>query len=1288
MEGLATVVADPLREQDKTFSPECICVQSRGMKHWISVQLAEKFGICANISYMFPRDIINIIVSASFLQKENDQADTGLLGVCHNNSFLLNPEESCFLNKDIILFKIMAVLPELLDRHEFKLIKNYLGDDKSGVRLYQISKKIAGNFDNYLVYRPEMLVKWEEAGNRSKNFQRNHGHGQTHDEDKANPFDIEEPDDFWQPVLWNEIAGESGHCRCTHIAKDALSFLSCDLANHDSGDLSGSLIGLLPARVSFFGISAIPPLFLKIFEKVADYIDINFFILFPSKEFFGYISSPKQTEKLNTGKYESISSYQYGVDDDFYFEQGNPLLASLGTSIRNFSLILEDLSYNEPYPDLWYDPAKFSDSMLACLQSDILNLVHRREKGSKNCFAGLDNPADSNHPDPVKISDKDRSVSIHSCHSPMREAQVLKDLLFDLFSNDPGLKPHDIIVMMPDIESYAPYIESVFSVEHKIPFTISDKKKRKQSEIVETFLEILLLADSRFTLTRVMDILARESVGRKFDFSEEDVVSVKEIAEKTGICWGMDAEHKKQLGFPEINENTWWFGFQRLMSGYAMPERCNSLFYDVLPFDSLEGSDAEILGRFIFFCDTLFKCLKGLAKHRSVGMWCDAFREIFFLMMDTGDDNNGDFEFILGCLDEIKRFAEHAGYDRDISFDVAISFLNAKFDATETSGAFFTGAMVFCNLMPMRSIPFKVVAVMGMNDSDFPGQTFSDSFDLIKKYPRAGDRILRDEAKYLFLEALLSARRNFIVTYTGMSIKDNSIIPPAGVISELIDTIRESFILPDPENLIISHPLQPFSEDCFKNKDSASVFSFSENYFNIAVNLRKRSNGCLGNSDPLSGESRKALIDVNRDFQTCGKSGLASDDTDDAETIRRNNFGIIPGYPVLSDNTFAFNDIVSFFRMPAEYFAKKRLGMEFYKFPEFSDDREPVELYGLDNYFTGQLLLEKIVKYNYVFKCTDVCGTDSDLFGICAQQGIKNHHESQNVQNFSYMKGKSNREKKFYSLLKASGRLPHGEKGKVEFDAIMAEAKSIADMILNVLPQSCMEPYPVYVDMNLGCNTKITGSIDNVFKIVMDDTISVVRYDYSFAKFSAKKILTAWIYHLVLNIYIEEKYPVNTYLFLRGDDPSKAVNFFFPSLKNAFSYFCDLVDLFKNGMERPLLFFPETSWVFAETIRKSRGGFSYENIKKAVGVCRKKWNGSFYMEGEKTNRYLSFVFKDNDPFDAPGNDKFYNVEKGTVFSDDELDNMRNICNALSVEPEFVFNAVKIFSPLIDNMEMH
>ncbi|MCP4673612.1 MAG: exodeoxyribonuclease V subunit gamma, partial [Desulfobacula sp.] len=747
---------------DNPMVPEWIGIQSRGMKQWIAAQMADNLGICANIKFLFPRQMIDQVIYDQF----NDQKES--------------------LNEDILPWYIMKLLHKSKSVSELSHLQDYIMDDETGKKQYQLSMKIAKIFDDYQVYRPSMLMEW----------QRKNSHAFLKDSDAQ-----------WQAWLWQSIISDYPH---NHIAYKISRFIEKFDEKYNNKDC-------FPLRISFFGISAIPTVFLQVFEKISQIIDINLFLLTPSNQFFFDIKSDKQLGKISFDKEMPINP------DQLYYEVKNPLLSSLGTAGKNFQSSLESFDYHEPLNDLFLDPLSESDTMLAYLQSDILNLVYRKHDREDL---------------PVKVESSDNSVSIHACHSPMREAQVLKDLLLNEFENDSDLAPHDIIVVMPDIESYAPFIESVFTLENSLPFSISDRKKRSESEPIEAFFKILSLKNSRFEQTSVLDLLISESIAQKFNISFDEIAMIENMVKDAAVLWGKDADHRKTFDLPPFAENTWFFGLQRLFMGMAMPENYDKLIKDILPGQSFEGLDLEVLGKLALFCDTLFTSLEKLAGKKNIEEWCQVLKSICNSLMDRNFQNGEDLTLLLQTIDKVKQDSHVAGFDQTISFDIIHSIIENTLDQNISQGKFLTGNIIFCNTMPMRSIPFKIVVFMGMDEKSFPGQGFRPEFDLIKKYPQPCDKVQRDEARNLFLETLLSARSKFVITYTGISIQDNSKTPCAGVVNELLDTIEQSFIFPESYLYHFFHPLHPFNREYFTK--SHDYFSFSQDNCKIAKALSKK----------------------------------------------------------------------------------------------------------------------------------------------------------------------------------------------------------------------------------------------------------------------------------------------------------------------------------------------------------------------------------------------------------------------------------------------------------------
>jgi len=853
MEALASVLGEV---PDNPMMPEWIGIQSRGMKQWISMRMAQSLGVCANMHFLFPRQMIDHILS-SFEPPGNKQGQSD-----HHEG----------LNENLLFWSIMKFINENPSQKFLSSIESYIGDDETGKKLYQLSMKIAKVFDDYQVYRSHMLLGWQ--------------HHLSHET-------LEDPVAQWQAGLWTEIVSDDPHHHLAFRAHDFLEKVSLKNINKDS----------LPSRMSLFGISALPKLFLQVFEKMSEIMDINLFLLTPSNQYFFDIRSERQMGRLALKEDTRIDPEQ------LYYETTNPLLSSLGTAGKAFHESLEAFNYHEPFDDLFQDSINESNTMLSYLKSDILNLVSRKQ----------------GHEDaPVTIAASDKSVCIHACHSPMREAQVLKDLLLNEFEKDPELAPHDIIVMMPDIEAYAPFIESVFSLETSLPFSISDRRKRSESESLDGFLKILALRNARYELKQVLDLLLSVSIAQKFNITIDEINDIEKMAGDAGILWGRDGDHREALGLPPFEENTWQFGLQRLFMGMAMPENHEALVQNILPCQSFEGLDLEVLGKFAAFCHTLFSCLETLAHQKTIGKWCEALKKISILLMDHNFKNGEDLVFLSQTIDELRENAQRAGFSDLVSFDVIHSHIEQALDQNISQGNFLAGNMTFCNIMPMRSIPFKIVVLMGMDEKSFPRQAFAPGFNLIKKYPEAGDKIERDEDRYLFLETLLSARLKFIITYTGISIQDNSKIPCAGVVSELSDTMDQSFMFEKEDAYHLFHPLHPFNEAYFNQ--SGLFFSFSKDNCDIARALSPVKSEKAGHEKrvfvrTVSGENSKEPLSI-----------------------------------------VSIDDMIRFFRNPVKGFMKEGLNINIPEVEDQSDDREAFSLSGLDQYALGSFLVEEQIK--------------------------------------------------------------------------------------------------------------------------------------------------------------------------------------------------------------------------------------------------------------------------------------------------------------------------------------
>lgn len=683
------------------------------------------------------------------------------------------PKESGLFTSEVLSFRIMALLQDQKLPPEFHEISAYLNNDPGGLKLLQLARRIADTFDKYTIYRPELLKSWE---NRQR-------------------------DDGWQTLLWQKLTDGCGE---QHRGQLFLEFC----ARAEKGELKRSLGKALeapsapigkgipfPRRIALIGIPALPPFHLKVLWEVAKHLEVHLFLLNPCREYWGRIVSEKERiRREGTGQGE-------------WFETGNPLLASLGKLGRDFfEELVDDFGCDDPHEAFAPPPGL---SVLQRLQGEILDLKE---------------------PSPGETADEDCSILVHSCHSPMREVEVLYDTLLSLFEADPKLTPRDVIVMTPDIETYAPYISAHFETPpaggERIPYSIADRNLISEGEAARALLAFLNICGGRYAATEVMDLVGLPPVSRRFRLSEADLETVRGWLRETNIRWGIDGEQRRQQGLPPFRENSWEAGLDRLLLGYAVSGSGRNFYNGILPFDDMEGGETLVLGRFLDFCETLFSACRGLDRTRTVGEWAQDLRRLISLIIQSDEEGEREMVALQDLLSELAEGAKRGGFEGEVDLETVRYWLEERLGEADRGFGFLTGGVTFCAMLPMRSIPFQVVALIGMNDGAFPRRNRPPAFDLIAASPRNGDRSLRDEDRYLFLEALLSARARLHISYVGQSIKDNSEIPPSVLVSELLDYLARSSPKGEAERFTVRHPLQPFSPAYFSG--DPRLFSYSD----------------------------------------------------------------------------------------------------------------------------------------------------------------------------------------------------------------------------------------------------------------------------------------------------------------------------------------------------------------------------------------------------------------------------------------------------------------------------
>jgi exodeoxyribonuclease V gamma subunit len=1084
---------------------EIIVVQSRGMERWLVQQLGAQFGIWANGAFPFPNAMIQ-----------------ELFGRVLGNF----PAENPFA-PELLAWRIQRLLPGYFSQAGFESLKHYAAGGNQGLKLAQLCYRVADAFDQYTIYRPEMILRWERG---------------------------EESD--WQAQLWRALVAETGVGHRAGVRQQFLEALR----------ETAAAPARLPPRISIFGISALPPFHVDVFAATGQFIDVHLFVMNPSREFWADIVSEKEQAKRRQRERRQL---QLAFPANPYFETGHPLLASLGKRGRDFSAILLDRGEGQEWSH-YEDPGE--ETLLACLQSDILNLRHRGRDGFRKA-----------------IEAADTSLQIHSCHSPMREMEVLHDQLLALFNADPDLQPNDILVMTPDIEACAPYISAVFAGAHsekgRIPFSVSDRTEAGNNPVVRAFFKLLELGGSRLPAPAVMDVLDIPLVQRRFGILPEERNLLRRWVEETRICWGIDGGDRVRQGVPFFEENSWKVGLDRLLLGYALPSEEGALFAGILPFNDVEGGSSQSLGHFLEFAQALFALARDRERPRMLSEWSEALLEWMVRFLAPDEDLEQEFQRLRAGLKHLAEVQQLSGFETPVPLDVVRHALEARLAQGEAGAGFLTGGVTFCAMLPMRSIPFKVIALVGMGSRAFPRTQRPAGFDLIASHPRPGDRSAREEDRYLFLEALLSAREKLYISYVGQSIRDNSEIPPSVVVSELIEAVDQSFTLGPRgdgilDHICIRHKLQAFSPAYFDG--TPGLFSYSEENLKALKSRQAATQAPEVELAPTSSGHRPLTAGgaVPAAARMAGSaSHIAAQSAPPtlmpvvAPSHAQGAFSQMPPAPALSMNNAAKPFVAApigeppeefrkvdlaqlrrFYRNPTACFLKQRLGLRLDEDKELAEGREPFALHALDAYSLEQELVARALAGEEL----------ADAYPIARSRGL----------------------------------LPAGVAGELVFQDAVASAKTFAASLVPLIQGEPLAP----VDFAFAAaGFQLTGRASQIWPQ------HLLRYRCAAVK--AKDRLDLWMEHLLLQTAGKPACPRRSVLV------AKEAAWSFRPVVNAPEILSQLLSCYWEGLRAPLPFFPQSACAFAERRRQGK------TREEALNAARKTWEGDRKSRGESDDPY-------------------------------------------------------------------
>lgn len=745
------------------FEDERIVVQSLGMERWVRQQLALRQGCAASLRMPFP---------AAFCRELSE-------GLWRDPSSRAAGIDARFEEQGLV-WRVFALLQnaDLLARPVFDPLRTFL-DDADEAKRYGLAQRIAARLDEYRLYRPDLLLGWEAGADGSTGS----------------------PHEAWQAALWLAVLdGE----RPQHFAR----WFTRTIAQLEAAQSAPSG---LPARVSVFGVSTLPPLFVRLLRAVARFVPVRVYVLLPDP----------QSWQAETPRHPLFESFGQASRD---------LLATLtAADATGTSPLVEHVATTRDRA-----PA----TVLERLQHDL-----RAARASA----------------PFALTPHDRSVSVHACYSPMREMEMLRDQLLDAFAHDSSLRPHDVLVMVPDVELYAPLAEAIFgdvratrarerAAGHElperpvIPYRVADRTLVREAAPARALLQFLSLVTARCTASEVLGLLAAPVVRRAAGIAPSQLDQITGWVEAAAIRWGYDgATRRSAFDLPAVDDNSWRLGLDRLLTGYATG-RLDDRVQGLLPVAGDLVGDTELLGQFADWVDQLFARLAALRSERPLTAWSRTLQEaVRWLVQADGADELAAFDRLLRHLSRLGELADTRGDgrthapalapDAPVAFEVVRNWLDTVIGGDEHANNFLAGGVTICAMKPMRAIPHRVIAMLGLDDKAYPRRQRRAAFDLIGCTPTLGDRDPRSDDRQLVLDTLMSAGDRLLLSYVGRSQQNNAEVAPSIVIAELLDFLDTQCTTSTGrarDTVCVHHRLQPFSPAYFSREAGRDerLFSF------------------------------------------------------------------------------------------------------------------------------------------------------------------------------------------------------------------------------------------------------------------------------------------------------------------------------------------------------------------------------------------------------------------------------------------------------------------------------
>ena len=855
---LATILAEP---PEDPFDVDVVAVPTRGVERWLAQRLSHHLGTG-------PDGEGGVCANVSFGSPARLVAD--VLAAVED----VDPADDPW-DAERLVWSVLEVVDGCAGEPWCSPLGRHLGaagdtDDARRGRRLAAARHLTRLFASYAAQRPDMLRAW--AASRD------------HDSTDGDGVGGQVPADLaWQPELWRRVRAAVGVPSPAERLEDVLRRVVDDPHRLD-----------LPARLSVFGPTRLPEHHLRVLVALAAHREVHLWLPHPSPALWARAAAGDQPSRRRA-EIPRVAEH--------------PLLASMARDVTELQrrLVTAAPASAEHHHAASPPPATLLGALQQRLRDD-----------------------DPNRP-PHVVAPDDRSVQVHACHGRARQVEVLREVLVGLFADDPTLEPRDVLVMCPDVEAVAPLVTGTFGLApdgaahhpvhpgQELRVRLADRSLRQTNPLLSLVARLLELADGRVTASEVLDLAASGPVRRRFRFDDDDLDRIREWTVAAGVRWGEDAARRDRFGLGWVRQGTWDAGLDRVLLGAAMAEEDHRYVGPALPLDDVDSTDIDRAGRLAELVDRLSEVLRRLDGIQPLHVWLDHLDHGLDLLADVAPQDGWQVVQARQVLADV-RLASEGHHDVPLRLTDVRALLAGRLEGRPTRAGFRTGALTVCSLEPMRSVPHRVVCLLGLDDGVFPRGAGADGDDVLLRDPCLGERDRRSEERQLFLDAVMAAGQHLVVLYSGADERTGAARPPAVPVGELLDALDAAGTTGDARpvraSVVVHHPLQTVAE-------------------------RNFTSGALGRPGPFSFDA------------LAHRAAVAAR----AERVAPGPFLARPLPDPPRQDELDLDALVTTLEHPVKAFLRSRLGVALPRDEEDVEDRLPLDLDGLGSWEVGDHLL-------------------------------------------------------------------------------------------------------------------------------------------------------------------------------------------------------------------------------------------------------------------------------------------------------------------------------------------